>query len=103
MHLPMAKGQVRVPGDRASLARLDALRSECGGRLQVREHVPPPKKVRATLEELGPWTEPPRIAKAREQPQTVLSDRASESAGVEPPTPQFVAQARLDLDVAAAA
>ncbi len=71
--------------------RIDVLECPCGGRREVKAHVKEPEKIREVLEHLGLWSEAPKAAKAREPPQPELFDRATESDGVDPPAPDFVA------------
>ena len=70
---------------------LDPTKCRCGGRRKPVAYVTEPEKIRAELEKLGLWTEPPQTYKARAPVQAEAFDRRVECDGVDPPAPDCVA------------
>jgi len=84
-YIPWAELLRRVHG-------VDVLRCSCGGRRKVLAYVTAKEEIRQSLERLGLWTDPPKVARAREPPQAELFERAPPGCdGVDPPAPDPVA------------
>jgi len=84
-YIPWAELLRRVHG-------VDVLRCSCGWRRKVLAYVTAKEEIRQSLERLGLWTDPPKVARAREPPQAELFERAPPGCdGVDPPAPDPVA------------
>jgi hypothetical protein len=70
---------------------IDVTRCACGGTYRPKALVEAPDRIRAELQGLGLWRQPPTIAGARAQAQQEAFHRHSVCDGVDPPPPDCVA------------